>query len=158
MLCFLCLHSVHCFACVCTALPLSPSHAAGWHHCMKDVLDRTDNTFLITEAISSNHNASGPAGELVCGLAVGSTCKPSLHRNTVCHVKISNLCKRVLLNIWFKKRFLLTAPKNRSAIISANFNISTWKMGLVIKKCTWWSIYRISSTNEQHKLRCTWPL
>lgn len=42
---------------------------------MKDVLDRTDNTFLITEVISSTHNAFGPAAELVCGLAVGSACK-----------------------------------------------------------------------------------
>lgn len=48
---------------------------------MKDVLSRTDNTFLITEVISSTHNASGTAGELVCGLAPGSTCKPLTARD-----------------------------------------------------------------------------
>lgn len=63
----LCLHTVHWT----TAPPLSPSPAAGWYYCMKDVLDRTDNTFFITEVISSTQNASGPAGELVCGLAAG---------------------------------------------------------------------------------------
>lgn len=99
---FLCLHTVHCSVCACAALPLSPSHAARWHNCMKDVLDRTDNTFLITEAISSNHNATGPAGELVCGLAVGSTCSPSLlKRNTICHVKISNLCNKQVTDVKF---------------------------------------------------------
>lgn len=117
----LCLHTVHWT----TAPPLSPSPAAGWHYCMKDVLDRTDNTFLITEVISSTQNASGPAGELVCGLAAGVNLQ-TLSAKKIYSASCQNInsliaswlsfLKKVLLIIQFNKHLLTDSSRNNFRI------------------------------------------
>lgn len=74
------------------------SHEPEWNYCMKDVLNTTDNTFLIPEVISLTHNAFGPAGELVCRLAVGSTCDSLLRKIDLWQYWIWKYCTCVRAN------------------------------------------------------------
>lgn len=62
---------------------------------MKDVLDRTDNTFPIAEVISSTYNEFGPAAELVCGSAAGSAGEPSLLDSHALRENVISICCRL---------------------------------------------------------------
>lgn len=134
----LCLHTVHCPVLYLPVMPLGDITV--WRMSWTELITRSSS--LRSFPLPTMH--LGPAGELVCELAVGSICEPSLAE------KIYS--KSSEHKIPLKQQVVITG-NNWHLAHYLNLQEGTRQWGLEAKNLMiWWGKNRVNGTYQQHPL------